>query len=409
MPTYIYSARDAATGNPVQGKQDAENEYAAIRILQGRNLIISKIVPLGATGSVGDVSGHKKRKLHNRVKPADLLFFVRQTAVLLDAGVPLLRTLEVLASQVESLTLQEVLRVVIADIKAGLTFRGAIQKHPSIFPPIWGYLIEAGEAGGLLPLVLSQLAGYVEASISLRKKIVSALIYPSMIILVAIGAIIVFLVVLIPVFSRLFASFNAKLPPLTQALIDASDGLRHYGLYILAALGIAGYFLRNYLRTPDGIKKKDRFLLRLPIFSSLVKDSILVRIALNLSALIQSGVNLLQSLEISAKVSGNYIYENALRNVMHDIQQGKSLSAAISENGVFPSMVTHMIMIGEESGQLAPMIRKVADYYQERIDIFVGRLSVMIEPIIVLVVGGIVGLLVVAMFLPIISLSQVIH
>ncbi len=407
MATFLFSARDGATGRLVQGKQDADNEYAAIRILQGRNLVISKLA-LVSGQPVEIIGGQNKIKIHRQVKPGDLLFLIRQTAILLDAGVPLIRALDILSAQIESSYLKEVLKVVVDDIKAGCTFSDAIAKHPTTFPQIWVHLIEAGEAGGLLPLVLNQLAAYVEASINLKSKIISSLIYPGMIMLTAFGAIIVFMTVLIPVFAKLFASFNAKLPPLTQALIDISSFFLKFGPYTVFLLVVVGYFLRNYLRTQEGSRLKDDVLIRLPLFSVLVKDIILVRIALNMSALIQSGVNLLQALEISAKISGNYLYENALRNVMHDIQQGKSLSASIEQSGLFPVMVTHMIMVGEESGQLAPMIKKVAEYYQGRIDIFVSRLSVMIEPLIVLVVGGIVGVLIIAMFLPIISLSSVI-
>ncbi len=390
-----------------RGKQEADNEFAAIRILQGRNIIITKI----STADAGTTTLRQpgKKRPHRGVYQADLLFFIRQTAVLLDAGVPLLRTLEVILSQIDSLILQETVRSIIADLRAGSTFMAAIGRYPKVFPSWWTYLIEAGEAGGHLSLVLNQLSEHIEASIKLKKKIVSAMIYPTVVIVIAIVAFVVFMIVLIPTFAKLFAQFNAKLPALTQAIINISEFTKSYILYILIATAALVSVIRRYLRTPNGKKAKDTYIIKVPVIGSFIKDIILARVTLNLSTLIQSGVNLLQGINISGRAADNCVFEEALKNVEHDIQQGKTLSNAFAESAIFPPMVTHMVMIGEESGQLAPMIKRVAVHYQAKVDVFVERLSTLIEPVMVILVGGMVGVMVISMFLPIISLSTAIH
>ena len=406
MPVYIYTARDSGTGNTVHGNQEADSEYAAIRILQSRNLLIFKIA--SANLDLATATRSHRQKRHKKARSKDLLFFVRQTATLLIAGVPVLRALEIIVSQVDSQSLQEALKSVIEDIKAGSTFRGALSKHPKIFPSLWVFLIEAGETSGNLPMVLNQLADYIEAGTNLKTKIVSAMVYPSVVIGVAIVAVLVFMLKLIPIFSKLFSSFNAKLPPLTLVVISVSEFFQHYILYLALVVGVAAYFLKRYINTPSGSKALDRLMLKIPIFGELVRDIILARISITLSTLTQSGVNLLESIDISSRAAGNSLYESALKNVGHDIQQGKSLSTSLAENALFPPMVVQMVMVGEESGQLPDMIKRVAEYYQLRVDIFVSRLGTLIEPIILVVVGGFVGVLVVAMFLPIFTLSSVV-
>lgn len=403
MPVYVYTARDKQ-GKVVTGTQDAPSEYAAVKILQSRDLVLTKIVDFSAD----TVAKGAKRRKRKRVKGDDLLFFIRQMATLLDAGIPLLRALEIIGSQVDSLRLSDALHRLHADVKAGSTFRDAVGRHPKIFPPLWGYLIEAGETSGNLPLVLDQLADHLDASLALKKKVVSAMVYPAVLILVSIVAMLIFLLKIIPIFSKLFKSFGAKLPPITQFVISSSEFLGDYLLYILIGLAAGIWALRRYAKTPTGRRAIDKALLRLPLLGGFFQDTALARIAINLSTLIKSGVNLLRSIEITAQVAGNTQYETALANTGHDVQQGKSLSGALSQSPLFPGMMVDMIMIGEESGRLPDMMSRVAKYYQDRVDVFVSRLGTLVEPVILIFVGAFVGFLVVAIFLPIFSLSTVI-
>lgn len=403
MPVFGYQARDAQ-GKAVAGIQEAGSEAAAVRILQSRDLLVTRIQSLSSEFQ----KKTKAKRKHRKVKAEDLLFFIRQEATLLDAGIPLLRSIEIITNQINSLRLLEALEKVKNDIKSGSSLRDSLARHPKIFPPLWTHLIEAGETSGNLPLVLDQLATNLEANMNLRKKLVSAMVYPAVLIVIAFGAVLVFLLKIIPIFSKLFKMFNAKLPGITVFVISISDFMRVYFLPIFATLLVIAFFVKRYLDTPMGRAFADRTVLRIPVFESFIKDGILARISINLSTLVKSGVNLLKSIEIVSQISGNTVYQTALLNVSHDVQQGKSLSNALAQNPLFPPMMVDMIMIGEESGRLPDMMSRVAKYYEDRVDTFIGRLSTLIEPVILVFIGALVGFLVVAIFLPIFSLSTVV-
>lgn len=404
MATYIYEARDAE-GRHVQGEQHADSEALAVRILQGRGLVLTRLADSSETKTLSS----KKTRRHRKIRQSDLLLFIRETATLLDAGIPLLQSLDVVANLIESDRLVEVLRQVRDDVRSGATFTGALTRRPEVFPALWANLVQAGETSGNLPLVLRQLADHIEATIGLKKKIVSAMIYPALLILVSIVAVVIFLVKIIPVFSDLFKTFNAKLPALTLAVITLSDFLRNYFLILAIALAISFFFFRQAIGTPTGKRRFDAWVLDLPAFGSFVRDSVIARITVNLSTLIKSGINLLQALDIAAKASGNAVYETALRAVAADVQQGQPFSESLAKNPLFPPMLVQMTKIGEESGRLSDMMDRVAHYYQDRVDVFIARMSVLIEPLVLIVVGSIIGVLVVSMFLPIFSLSNVVR
>ncbi len=405
MGSYVYTARDSS-GKVVQGTQDAVNEYAAIKILQSHNLIITKIVE---TGEQSKEIAAKKQKKHRRIKTEDLLFFCRQTAILIEAGIPLLRSVEIIGTQCESLRLEDALKDLALDIKAGSSFKDAIAKNPRVFPSLWPFLIEAGEASGNLPVILYQLASHLEASINLKKKIVSALVYPAVLVFVAIGSILVFLLKIIPIFANLFKKFNAKLPALTQGVIDVSEFIQHYFILIFLMVSGAVYLTHQYVRTPQGKRNADRFVLKIPVVGNMINDSILARVCMNLATLVQSGVNLLESLNIVSRAAGNTLYEDALVATANDVQQGKPFSDSLERQSVFSPIMIHMIKVGEESGRLADMLTRVGKLYEDRVEVFVNRLSTLIEPAIMLIVGSVVGVLVVAMFLPILNLSSAIR
>jgi type IV pilus assembly protein PilC len=403
LPTYTFTARDAR-GASVTGFQDASNEVEAVKILQGRGLVVTDVrLPLAAG------AGRKsKRRLHKGIRTEDFLIFTRETATLLEAGIPLLRTLEVINEQIESIRLRATIAEMIAQIKAGSTLKDAVAAHPKIFPNLWVHLIEAGEVSGNLTTVLAQIADHLESSIGLRKRLVSALTYPAVLVFIAIIAVVVFLVKIIPVFDNLFTSMNAKLPALTLVVIKFSRVLQNYFLVVVALLGGVAFFVRQYLATPGGRRNLDSALLRMPLFGPLFREMALARIAINLTTLIRSGVNIVQSVEITSRAAGNMLYQDSLERVRVEIQQGKTLSSAMSEDPLFSSMMVNMIMIGEESGKLADMMGRVSHYYQDRVEVFLDRLGTLIEPLVMVVIGSIIAFLVIAMFLPILSLSQIV-
>lgn len=403
MPLFAYQARQA-DGKTVTGTQEAGSEADAVRILQGRGLLVTRVSPLAAESH----TRARAKRRHRRVKTEDLLFFIRQEATLLEAGIPLLRSIEIITHQINSQRLLEVLDKVKHHISSGSQFSESLARYPGVFPPLWSYLIEAGEVGGNLPLVLGQLATNLETNMSLRKKFVSALVYPAFLMVIAVGAVFFFLHSLIPIFSSLFKSVNAQLPAITLLVISLSDFLRAYFPLIAGTIAVGVFVLRRQLRTPAGRALADRLILRVPFVEGLVRDGILARVSINLSTLIKSGVNLLKSIEIVAQISGNTVYQTALLNVSHDVRQGKALSSALAQNGLFPSLMVDMILIGEESGRLPDMMSRVAKYYEERVDTLIGRMSTLIEPVILVLVGAVVGFLVVAIFMPIFSLSTVV-
>jgi len=402
VATYSYTARDSR-GGQLTGFQEATNESEAVKILQTRGLTITKIGQPSDAHSTG-----RKKRLRKRIKQEDYLVFTRETATLLEAGIPLLRTLEVIAEQVESAKLRTTVIQMITDIKAGSTFKDAVAHHPKIFPGLWVHLLEAGELSGNLTLVLSQIAEHLETSIGMKKKLVSALAYPAVLICVAVGAIFVFLLKIIPVFDDLFKSMNAQLPFLTQVVINLSHALQKYFVWFIVAVAVASWLFKRWIATPTGRRAMDALLLRLPVFGNLMRDVIVARITVNLATLVRSGVNIIQSVDITSKAAGNALYREALERTKNDLQQGKAMSSSMAESPLFAPIVVHMVMIGEESGKLSDMLGKLADYYEDRVEVFLGRLGVLIEPLILVVIGGVIAFLVIAMFLPILSLSQIV-
>ena len=346
---------------------------------------------------------------HKRIRSRDMIMYIRQMATLLSSNVPLLRALDVIRSQTESQHLADVMEKMASDIRAGATFKDAMGRHPRVFPVLWSFLIDAGEVSGKLPLVLEQLALYVETSQRIKTKFITAMFYPAILTLVASGAVSVFLLFVIPIFKNLFDSFGAKLPLLTRMVIATSDGLRHYFIFVLLVGFAVGFFLNRFVRTPSGRATADRLVLRVPFVGAFFKDIILARVASSLYILIKSGVNILRGLEITAKSSGNIVFEDALLRVRDEVQHGRPIAVSLAKHPIFPGMLVQMVMIGEESGRLEELLARVAAYYEEQVDVFVNRLSTVLEPLILVVMGGIVGVLVIAMFLPIFRLSSVIR
>lgn len=399
MSLYVYSARNER-GDLVQGQIDAESDFNAATLLQERGLLVVKLTPLfAALGAAGAI------RRHRRVRAEDTLFFIEQTGVLLESGIPVLRTIDIISHQTASQNLYEILLEIKADIKAGSTFKDTLMKQPRYFPPFWSYVIEAGEASGTLPQALAQLARHQRMSFRIKSKIVSAMIYPLLLLAAALTALLLFIFLVIPTFVKMFRSFKADLPVFTMSIIRISDFIRDYFLFLAAAAAGLVYLLRNFISTPEGRRLFDQMTLRLPVLGTAASAVIHARINIILATLIRSGLNLLKSLEIAANTAGNLMFRDALNNVALDVQKGKALHASLASNPIFGPMMVQLIMIGEESGKLAEMIEKSAEHYQGQVDTFITRVSAFIEPVILLGVGAIVGTVIVAMYLPLFSLA----
>ena len=336
-----------------------------------------------------------------------MIIFARQLATMLEAGVTLLKSLDVLTKQIESKTLLKVVQEVRRDIAAGNTFRDALAKHPRIFSEFWIQMVETGEASGALPVALAQLAGYLESVAAMRGKVVSALVYPSALIVMAMLALTIFTVWIIPIFSRVFLTFDLDLPLLTRVVVTVSSVLQRYFLFFCAIAGSLAYLVYKYVRTQKGRWKFDWLKLRIPMLSSLFQKIAIERFASGLGTLIESGVPIVYGLDIVSKFVGNKVAEKAVVEVRESVRQGKGMARPMEKSGVFTPMVIQMVSVGEEIGELGKMLKKASEFYKERIDTTLTRIVTLIEPAVLVFMGIAVGILVISMFLPIFQLATV--
>ncbi len=339
----------------------------------------------------------------------DLILFSRELATLLSSGVTLIKSLDILCKQIESQILLRTVEQIKKDVEGGYTFQNALKKHNKVFSEFWIHLIETGEASGHLPASLDQLSGYIEESAALKKKIVSAMVYPMILICVAGAAIAIFLLKIIPIFSEIFKGFNVELPVLTQMVINASNIARKY--FLIIAGGAVGIFfiLKRYVSTAVGRRQFDAIKLRLPLVGPLIQEITTERFASSLSTLVKSGVPILHALEITEKTAGNKLMEEALRDVRIAVRDGKGMAQTMQDSELFSPLVVQMIGVGEEIGELGKMLDRIAVFYKERVDTFVSRLTTMFEPLVLVFMGIVVGVLVVAMFMPIFSISSAVR
>lgn len=410
MPDFLYKARDS-DGNLVQGTMIAETQTEVIEILQRRALLITSVQEIVVKQKAKSFSFKigKQISLSNRVKVDDLCIFARQLGTLLNAGVPLLRGLSVLAKQIGSAPLRDAVEKIKEDIQSGSTLRDALDKHPKVFSSFWVNLVGTGEASGQLPSVLEQIAQYFESSGELQRKIVSALTYPAILLVVCLGAILVFVMKIVPVFAEMFASFGTELPPATKFVVDLSAFMSKFGLPLLILTPVLIYLLRKLLKTDKGRLYFDQFRLKMPIFGILFRNIAIANFARGLGTMISSGVPILYALEIVTKTVGNRVIEDALEMVKDSVRDGKSIAEPLEQCGIFPPMVVLMVNVGEETGELADMLKHVAVFYEERISMVVERLSALIEPFMLVFMGGLVGFLVIAMFMPIFKLATAVN
>ncbi len=404
MPGFLYMARDRR-GTLQSGQLDAVDEDEVVAVLQSRGLIVTRLSR--KTTEVDQTLQRRQtaRRLHGKVTSDDLVLFCQQLATLIDAGIPLLKSLEVLSNQIESRALLITVEQIRHDIEAGQTLRDALARHPRIFSNFWVNLVETGEASGHLAQSLHHLASYLESSRNLKRKAVTALTYPALLIAVAVAALAVFTIKIIPIFSGVFESMTVRLPPLTLAVLGLSRFAQRYWVLVTLGLFAGGYGLRWFMRTEQGRWFVDRLQLRLPVFSQFFVHFQLAQFSRGMATLLESGVPILYGLEIMEHSASNQVYGRAIGRVKAQVREGTSLADPIEATGLFPAMVIQMIQVGEEIGELGKMLDRVASYYEQRVETFIERLAILFEPLAISVMAVVIGTLVLAMFMPIFQLA----
>ena len=401
MYTYSYQARDNH-GKISAGIQDAINEENAITSLMSRGLMVL---------SIQQKSVSSNRKKNSKVKETDLVLFTRQLATMIDAGIPLVTAMTALyetADPKRQVGLRNVVGDLTSRVQGGESFNASLLKHPHVFNRLYTSMVKAGETGGLLSEILDRLAGFLEASARLRKKIKSAMTYPIAVISIAFVITIFLIVRVVPVFAEIFKDFGKPLPAPTQFLVDLSDFLRAYWwAMIVGAIGVV-FGIRAFLRTKSGHELWNRWQLKLPIFGPLTHKICMSRFARTFAQLIRSGVPILETLEIVGGSSGNTVIEHSIRSVSDDVERGDNLSVALSKKTIFPPMMLRMVAAGESTGKIDEMLEKMADFWDEEIEATLSALTSLLEPILIVILGVIVGGIVIALFLPIFKMSEVI-
>jgi type IV pilus assembly protein PilC len=344
-----------------------------------------------------------------RVNDKDIVVFTRQFATMIDAGLPLVQALDILSNQVENKALGNTLAQVKVDVESGATYADALKKHPRVFSELYVNMVAAGEAGGILDTILNRLASYIEKAMKLKKKVKGAMVYPAVVTSIAVLVIAVIMIFVVPTFSKMFATLGGTLPLPTQIIINMSNFIAGIGGLIVFGLIVATViFIIQVRRTEKGKYIMDRLLLKLPIFGPLLNKVAVAKFTRTLGTLVSSGVPILDGLEITAKTSGNKVIEYAIMEVRKGVVGGKTLAEPITKLKVFPPMVTHMIAVGESTGALDAMLAKIADFYDDEVDATVSNLTAMMEPMLMVFLGGSVGFIVVAMYLPIFKLITLI-
>ncbi|HTI38397.1 MAG TPA: type II secretion system F family protein [Vicinamibacterales bacterium] len=395
MPTFAYNGRTRG-GQTVTGERIADTVDAAVAALRREQIQVTRI----------DQAKEKAvKKPKGSAPPAkNLAIFTRQFSVMIDAGLPLVQCLDILGRQEPHKGFAEAILQVRSDVEAGAALADAMKRHPKTFDPLYSNMIAAGEAGGILDTILKRLAVYIEKSVKLKGQVKSAMIYPIAVIVIAAIVVAAILWKVIPTFAQLFAGLGAQLPLPTRVVIALSDGLVAYGPVVVLALGGAIYGVKKYYDTPAGRYQIDGMLLRAPILGMILRKIAVARFCRTLSTLLASGVPILDGLDITGRTAGNAIIEEAIQKTRSSIERGETVSQPLRETNVFPSMVVQMINVGETTGALDAMLGKIADFYEEEVDTAVAGLLTLMEPIMIAVLGGIVGGIVIAMYMPIFDL-----
>jgi type IV pilus assembly protein PilC len=394
---FAYKAKDSK-GKLLEGIVEADDQRGAINKIKAQRMSVVEI------NEAKKKSGFKFSK--PKVGTKDIVIFSRQLSTLVSAGVPIVQGLNILETQAENPAFKEVLTVLKTDIESGLSIADAMAKHPAAFEELYVAMIKAGEVGGILDIILERLSGFLESAEALKAKVKAALMYPAIVSLAA-GGITVFLIAfVIPIFKDIFAGFGQELPLPTRVIITLSDFLRNNAILLILGVGGSVYGFKKYIKTDKGREKLDEISLKVPVFGILLKKVAIAKFSRTLGTLIKSGVPILQGLETVAKTAGNKTIERAINASKESIKEGGSISEPLKKSGIFPPMVIQMIGVGEETGGLDNMLEKIADFYDQEVDTAVKGLTSMLEPIIMIIMGFVIGTIVIAMFMPMFALGD---
>lgn len=403
MPVFVYEARDSS-GQLKKDKIDAPNMRMATQRLQEQKMTVINIKEQSGGMAQADVLGWYQK--FKKVNEQALTVFSRQFATMINAGLAMVRCLDILSEQTEDKKLQQTLIQVRRDVEGGSTLSNALSKHPTVFSTLYTSMVKAGEMGGVLDEVLERLAGFMEKDYALKKKVKSALTYPVVILIMALGIVFFLVTYILPTFVTLFEGMNLELPLPTRVLIGTTKAIRNPVILIpLIALGVVGgVFVNRYISTPLGKKQYDLLKLNVPVFGLLNKKVAISRFCRTLGTLLSSGVPIMQALEIVGKASGNEIIALTVGKIRESIREGESIASPLGASGMFPPMVTQMVAVGEETGNLDAMLSKISDFYDTEVEYLLSSLTSMLEPIMIVGMGGIVGFIVVSVFLPLYQL-----
>lgn len=401
MPVYVWKGKNSA-GEKRKGEIEAPDQAAALA--QIKRLRIADLVIKEKPKDLFENVAFFKPKVTGK----DVVIFTRQMSTMIDAGLPLVQCLEILEKQQANPTFKKVLGEIRMDVESGSTLADAMRKHPKAFDKLFTNMIEAGETGGILDTILSRLAVFMEKAMALKKKIKGAMTYPSICLAISILILAVILIFVVPVFKTMFEDFGSTLPAPTQFVVDMSDFFKSYSIYLIILLFILIAVYKKIYATEKGQLFFDRTFLRLPVIGMLIRKVAVAKFTRTLSTMLQSGVPILEALQVVARTSGNKIIERAVIRTGDAIAEGRPIAEPLEESGVFPNMVVQMINVGESVGALDAMLEKIADFYDEEVDQAVENLTAMIEPFMMVFLGGMIGGLVVAMYLPIFKIASVV-
>ena len=400
MPSFVYTARETGTGREIRNAVEAATEQAAIAALLNRNLLVV---------SIQEKISKKGKTKGGRVALTDLVVFTRQLATMVDAGITIVQSLQALGDQATDKVMRDTIRDITVRVESGESLSDALMRHPKAFNKLYVSMVGAGEKGGLLAEILSRLATYLENTDRLRKKVKTALMYPSTVTVVAIGITIFLLVRVIPTFKDIYSSFNAKLPAPTMFMIGLSAIVQKYLLLLLISMGAIVWGWFYFIKTPTGRAFWDAKRIKLPVFGHIAHKICLARFTRTLASLVRSGVPILEVLQIVSQTVGNVSMEKAIKNAALDIERGDGISNALGKHPIFPTMIIRMMRAGEQTGNIDNMLERIANFLDEEIETILSGLMSLIEPLLIVVLGVIIGSMVVCMFLPIFNLANIVN
>jgi type IV pilus assembly protein PilC len=396
MPAYAWKGKNRL-GDIQEGVIVAETKDGAASTLKRNGIQVMTIKPQSAAGT----------KNLGGVKAKELAIFTRQFSVMIDAGLPLVQCLEILGAQQSDKGFQKIIAAVRTDVEQGATLQTALSKHPKAFNDLYVNMVGAGEAGGILDLILQRLSGYIEKSVKLTGKVKGAMTYPITVIIIAVTVVGIIMVKVIPVFSQMYEGMGSSLPFPTQVCIMLSNAIINYFFLIVIFVALIVFGIKQYYKTPSGHLILDTLILRIPIIGDMLRKVAVARFCRTLGTLTSSGVPILEGMDITARTAGNMVIQNAILKAREAVEQGRNIAGPLAETKVFPPMVIQMVGVGEATGALDAMLSKVADFYEDEVDNAVAAMTAMMEPMIIAVLGGVIGFIVVAMYMPIFNLANV--